>query len=59
VRSKKKGPTGTWTPQPALIQERRKNKEAVVDSISFMSVLSLAMTAFGLGLAIGIALRER
>ena len=29
-----------------------------MDSISFMSVLSLAMTAFGLGLAIGIALRD-
>jgi hypothetical protein len=28
-----------------------------MDSISFMSVLSLVMTAFGIGLAIGLALR--
>jgi hypothetical protein len=30
-----------------------------MDSISFMSVLSLAMTAFGIGLAVGISLRDR
>jgi hypothetical protein len=29
-----------------------------MDSISFMSVLSLVMTAFGLGLVMGIAFKE-
>ncbi len=30
-----------------------------MDSISFMSVLSLVMTAFGLGFAIGVAFRSQ
>jgi hypothetical protein len=53
------GPRAGGPRQPVLIEKTPVDKEAVVDSISFMSVLSLAMTAFGLGFAIGVAFRER